>query len=63
MEAKWGMLPDMAGLQTIRSTLRQDIANELIMTGEPISAEKSLEYALVTSSRTKRVGMVPRVDY
>jgi len=48
MEAKWGMLPDMAGLQTVRSTLRQDIANELIMTGEAISAEKSLEYGLVT---------------
>jgi enoyl-CoA hydratase/carnithine racemase len=48
MEAKWGMMPDMAGLQTVRNTIRQDIAHELIMTGDPISAEKALEYGLVT---------------
>ena len=48
MEAKWGMVPDMAGLQTIRNTISQDVAHELIMTGDPISAEKALEYGLVT---------------
>lgn len=48
MEAKWGMVPDMAGLQTIRSTISQDVANELIMTGDPITADKALEYGLVT---------------
>jgi len=48
MEAKWGMVPDMAGLQTVRSTLRQDVAHELIMTGEAIGAQQALDYGLVT---------------
>lgn len=48
MEAKWGMVPDMAGLQTVRNTLRQDIAHELIMTGDPVKADQALDYGLVT---------------
>jgi enoyl-CoA hydratase/carnithine racemase len=48
MEAKWGMLPDMAGLDTLRGLLPKDIALELIYTGDEISATKAEAYNLVT---------------
>jgi len=48
MEVKWGMLPDMAGLDTLRGLLPKDIALELIYTGDEISATKAEEYNLVT---------------
>lgn len=48
MEAKWGMLPDMAGLDTLRGLLTKDIALELIYTGDEIPAELAESYNLVT---------------
>ncbi len=48
MEVKWGMLPDMAGLDTLRGLLPKDIALELIYTGDEVSAKDAESYNLVT---------------
>lgn len=48
MEIKWGLVPDMTGTLTLRELMPMDVAKKLAMTGEVFSAEKALEYKLVT---------------
>lgn len=57
MEVKWGMLPDMAGLNTLRALLPKDIALQLIYTGDEIPAQLAESYNLVT-----RVSEDPMAD-
>ncbi|MCC4834227.1 crotonase/enoyl-CoA hydratase family protein [Shewanella sp. 10N.7] len=48
MESKWGLLPDMAGLAGLRQIMPKDKALQLTYTADIITADKALEYGLVT---------------
>ena len=48
MEAKWGLLPDMAGLVSLRELVGKDQAMLLTMTAKVLSAQESLEKGLLT---------------
>lgn len=48
MEAKWGLVPDMAGLISLRELVGKDKAMLLTMTAKVLSAQESLEVGLVT---------------
>ncbi|WP_299790485.1 crotonase/enoyl-CoA hydratase family protein [uncultured Shewanella sp.] len=48
MEAKWGLVPDMAGLVSLRELVGKDQAMLLTMTAKILSAQESLDRGLVT---------------
>lgn len=48
MEMKWGLIPDMSISQTLRDTVRIDVAKELTYTGRIVEAEEALALGLVT---------------
>jgi len=48
MEAKWGLIPDMAGSVTLTELLPLDVAKRLAMTGEHFDGRRALELGLVT---------------
>lgn len=48
MEVRWGLIPDMAGSQTLRGIVRRDVALELIWTGRIVSGDEALALGLVT---------------
>jgi enoyl-CoA hydratase/carnithine racemase len=48
MEAKWGLIPDMAGTQLMRHLAREDIVRELTYTARIFSAEEALSYGFAT---------------
>lgn len=48
MEAKWGLVPDMAGLATLRQLMSKDKALQLTYTAEVLTAKQALEINLVT---------------
>lgn len=49
MEAKWGLVPDMAGSVLLRELVGIDIAKMLTMTARVTGAEEALRYGLVTA--------------
>ena len=57
MEIKWGLVPDMAGTQTLRRLARLDVIKELAFTGRVISGEEAVALGLAT-----RVTETPRED-
>jgi enoyl-CoA hydratase/carnithine racemase len=48
IEAKWGLVPDMAGTQLMRHLAREDIIRELTYTARVFSAEEALAYGFAT---------------
>ncbi len=48
MEIKWGLVPDMGGIQLLRGLTRDDVARELSYTGRIFKAEEARELGLVT---------------
>ena len=48
MESKWGLIPDMSGVATLRELVPLDVAKELTMTGRILSGEQARELGLVT---------------
>jgi enoyl-CoA hydratase/carnithine racemase len=48
LEAKWGLVPDMAGTQLMRHLVREDIVRELAYTARVFSAEEALAYGFAT---------------
>lgn len=48
VEAKWGLVPDMAGTQLMRHLAREDIVRELAYTARVFSAEEALAYGFAT---------------
>jgi enoyl-CoA hydratase/carnithine racemase len=48
MEIKWGLVPDMAGTQTLRHLLRLDVAKELAFTGRVVSGAEAAALGLAT---------------
>ncbi|MFD2180401.1 crotonase/enoyl-CoA hydratase family protein [Veronia pacifica] len=50
MESRWGLIPDMAGLEMLRGVVNRDRAHELVLTSEVLDAEKAEKYGLVTQA-------------
>ncbi|OLQ71133.1 enoyl-CoA hydratase [Photobacterium proteolyticum] len=48
MEVRWGLVPDMAGLLSLREVVPKDVAMRLTMTGEIVSGEQAQQLSLVT---------------
>lgn len=48
MEAKWGLIPDMGGMVTLRELVRADVAKELTFTGRVVSGDEAGALGLVT---------------
>ena len=48
LEMKWGIIPDMAGTQLMRHTVRDDIIRELTYTHRVFSGEEAVEYGFAT---------------
>lgn len=48
MEAKWGLIPDMSGMLTLRDHLPRDVAFELTATGRVLGAAEAKAVGLVT---------------
>ncbi|MDG2449702.1 MAG: crotonase/enoyl-CoA hydratase family protein [Saprospiraceae bacterium] len=48
MELKWGMIPDMAGSQLWKHTVRDDIIRELTYTHRIFSGEDAVKYGFAT---------------
>ncbi len=51
LEIKWGLIPDMSITQTLRQTVRMDVAKELTFTGRTLNAQEAQELGLVTHVR------------
>ena len=50
LEAKWGLVPDMAGTVPFSELLRGDVAMRLAMTGERITGRRAAELGLATEA-------------
>ena len=48
LEAKWGLIPDMSGIQSLTEVVGLDVAKRLTMTGAVISGEEAAAIGLVT---------------
>ncbi len=48
MEMKWGIIPDMAGTQLMRHSVRDDIIRELTYTNRVFSGEEAVQYGFAT---------------
>lgn len=48
LESKWGLIPDMSGMQTFPQQLRADVLKRLTMTGEIITGSQAVEYGLAS---------------
>ncbi len=48
MEIKWGLVPDLAGTQLMKTLARDDVIRELTYTGRIFSAEEARKYGFVT---------------
>lgn len=50
LEAKWGLVPDMAGTAPFSELLPADVAMRLAMTGEQFTGERAVELGLATEA-------------
>jgi enoyl-CoA hydratase/carnithine racemase len=48
MEARWGLVPDMAGIALLRGLLRDDVARELTYTARQVSGTEAVALGLAT---------------
>jgi len=48
MEVRWGLVPDMAGTQTLRRVVARDVALELTWTGRIVGGQEAAALGLVT---------------
>ena len=48
LEAKWGLVPDMSGIQALSQQVRMDVAKRLTMTGEVLSGTRAVELGLAS---------------
>lgn len=48
LEAKWGLIPDMSGIQSLSQQVGMDVAKRLTMTGEVIDGGEAVRIGLAT---------------
>ena len=52
LEAKWGLIPDMSGIQSLSQVLPIDVAKRLAMTGEQLDGTRAAELGLISEVST-----------
>jgi enoyl-CoA hydratase/carnithine racemase len=48
MEMRWGLVPDMSGMATLRRLVRDDVARELVFTARKFSGEEGARLGVIT---------------
>ncbi|WP_417288407.1 crotonase/enoyl-CoA hydratase family protein [Corynebacterium variabile] len=48
LESKWGLIPDMSGLQSLSQQLRADVLKRLTMTGETVDGTRAVKFGLAS---------------
>ncbi len=48
MEVKWGLIPDMSGIQTLKQQVGADVAKRLAMTGEVVPGAEAVRLGLAS---------------
>lgn len=48
LESKWGLIPDMSGLQSLSQQLRADVLKRLTMTSETVDGTRAVEFGLAS---------------
>ncbi len=48
LEARWGLVPDMSGIQTLKQQLGMDVAKRLTMTGEVVDGSRAVALGLAS---------------
>ncbi|MDN5581369.1 MAG: crotonase/enoyl-CoA hydratase family protein [Corynebacterium sp.] len=48
LEAKWGLIPDMSGMQTLKQQLPADLLKRLTMTGEVFDGAAAVDHGLAS---------------
>ena len=48
LEARWGLVPDMTGIQALSQQVRMDVAKRLTMTGEVVSGARAVDLGLAS---------------
>lgn len=48
MEAKWGLVPDMSGVQALKQVVGADVAKRLAMTAEIVDGARAMELGLAS---------------
>lgn len=48
LEARWGLIPDMSGVQSLKELVGIDVAKKLTMTAQMLSGEEARDLGLVT---------------
>ncbi|HCT15458.1 crotonase/enoyl-CoA hydratase family protein [Corynebacterium nuruki] len=48
LEAKWGLIPDMSGMQSLSQQLRADVLKRLTMTGETFDGARAVKYGVAS---------------
>lgn len=48
LEGRWGLIPDMSGIQSLKELVGIDVAKKLTMTAETLTGTKARELGLVT---------------
>jgi enoyl-CoA hydratase/carnithine racemase len=48
LEARWGLIPDMSGVQALSQLVTIDVAKRLTMTGEVVSGTRAVELGLAS---------------
>jgi enoyl-CoA hydratase/carnithine racemase len=61
MEGRWGLIPDMGGLETLRRHCRLDVAKELTFTSALLNGEQAKDAGLVTHVETDPMAAAERL--
>ena len=56
LEAKWGLVPDMSGIQSLSQQVGLDVAKRLTMTGEVVTGAEAVRLGLATETSDDPVG-------
>lgn len=48
LETKWGLIPDMSGMQTLSQQLRADVLKRLTLTGDTVTGQDAVSYGLAS---------------
>ena len=48
LEARWGLVPDMSGVQALSQQVRMDVAKRLTMTGEVLDGRRAVDVGLAS---------------
>ena len=55
LEAKWGLVPDMSGVQALSELVRIDVAKRLAMTGEIFDGTRAVALGVASEARRRPV--------